>query len=142
MATRRAGSNRSGLATEIVGALARALALFAMLVQFSFYADHIGAVAGKATGSADLEARLGVFELCTGNGIVLVNADGTPVEGSGDCPICDNASVMAFGEPTAIPAPTLPFVSYVVAWTLPLGTHAAPTRVADTQPIRGPPRAA
>lgn len=127
------------IASQIVGAVARALALFAMLVQFTFYADHIGAVAGKSTSNAGVDARLGVFELCTGNGIKLVNADGTPVDDDADCPICENASVMAFGEPTALPAPAFPFVAFVVAWTLPVGSHATEARFAGAQPIRGPP---
>lgn len=135
-------STRSTLAAEIVGAFARGLALFAMLVQFTFYADHIGAVAAKSASSAGIDARLGVFELCTGNGIKLVNADGTPVDEGADCPICENASVMAFGEPTALPAPVFAFVSFAVAWSLPRGTHATEARFAGAQPIRGPPSVA
>ncbi|WP_281843568.1 DUF2946 family protein [Sinisalibacter aestuarii] len=120
-------------------ALVRTVALFAMAVQVLFYADHIGAVAARSTGNAGLDARLGILEICTGNGIELIGPDGQPVPQDHDCPICENASVMAFGEPAAMPSPDFPFVTFAVVWALPLGAHMAEMRFPGEQPIRAPP---
>jgi hypothetical protein len=126
-------------AFPIVGAIARGVALFAMFVQVLFYADHIGAVAAKSTGDAALDARLGFLEICTGNGIEVIGLDGKPVAPEHDCPICENASVLAFGEPVALPIPDFPFVAFVAGWVLPRASHAADMRFPGNRQIRAPP---
>lgn len=123
-------------------AIARALALVAMVVQVLFLADHLGAVAAKALGTADADARLGFMEICTGNGIEVVSLGDAGNDSGHDCPICENASVMAFGEPAAMPAPAFPVVAFVAVWGLPAEAHAADARFPGVRPIRGPPAGA
>ncbi|MCB1350365.1 MAG: hypothetical protein KDK11_17665, partial [Maritimibacter sp.] len=70
------------------GLLAGWLALVAMALQFAFFADHIGANAVAGVGAAGPGERMGFLEICTGDGIVLLSADGTPVAADDGCPIC------------------------------------------------------
>jgi len=124
---------------SIAGPVARVLALLAMLVQFAFYADHIGAVAVKGLGKGSPEARFGFMEICTGNGIEVIALGDGPVDPSHDCPICENASVMAFGEPPAMAQPAFALVTLDLAWTVPPGTEVAELRFPGNRPIRAPP---
>lgn len=122
-----------------LGAYVQALALVAMLLQVVFYADHVGASAAKSFGNVSPDARLGLLEICTGAGVVRINADGTPVTGESDCPICENAAMVGFGEPTAAAHP--PFVFVAIAWELfvPDSLAVADQRFPGSKPIRGPP---
>lgn len=123
----------------IASHVARTLALLAMVVQFAFYADHIGAVAAKAFGGSTPGARLGFMEICTGNGIEVIALGEGPVDPAHACPICENASVMAFGEPPAMELPAFALVPFVLAWNLPRATHTAGLRFPGNHPIRAPP---
>lgn len=124
----------------IMGAFAQAFALFAMLVQFTFYADHIGANAVSGIGTAGPGERLGFLEICTGDGIGYVNADGTPVAGGhNDCPICTNASILAFGEPVALDTPVFDFVPVETVRVTLDAASLAQARFPGAKPIRAPP---
>ena len=123
----------------VAGPVARALALLALLVQFAFYADHVGAVAAKALGKGAPDARFGFMEICTGNGIEVIAFGDGPVDPSHDCPICENASVMAFGEPVALETPVFDFVRAEVI-RLEFDTASlTEARFPGPGPIRGPP---
>ncbi|WP_157617150.1 DUF2946 family protein [Thioclava pacifica] len=131
----------------------RVLALVAMLLQALFYADHIGAAAAAEFGRAAPGARLGLLQICTGEGIVLMTPDGRVVSNptapagstghghgsNSDCAVCSSASVCGFDAPKATPLPIFaaqlapaPFLSLRAQGGLKL--HR------DTQtPIRAPP---
>jgi hypothetical protein len=129
-------------AKNILGAFAQAFALFAMLVQFAFYADHIGANAVAGIGAAGPGDRFGFLEICTGDGIARINADGTPVEtGPNDCPICNNASILAFGEPVALDTPVFDVVPVETIRVSLDASSPAEARFPGAQPIRAPPAA-
>ncbi|SMH33861.1 hypothetical protein [Maritimibacter sp. HL-12] len=123
----------------VAGPVARALALLAMLVQFAFYADHIGAVAVKALGKAAPDARFGFMEICTGNGIEVIALGEGPVDPSHDCPICENASVMAFGEPVSLDSPIFDVVPVEVIRLQFETASLTEARFPGPRPIRGPP---
>ena len=124
----------------LLGAFAQALALFAMLVQFAFYADHIGASAVAGVGAAGPGERLGFLEICTGDGVQLISRDGTPMPaGHGDCPICENASILAFGEPAALVAPAFDFVPVEEIRMVVVAAAVVEVRFPGAQPIRAPP---
>lgn len=90
-----------------------------MLLQVLFYADHIGAAAAAEFGRAAPGARLGLLQICTGEGIVLMTPDGRVVSNpaapagssghghgaSSDCAVCSSASVCGFDAPKATPMP-------------------------------------
>jgi len=88
-------------------------ALFAMCVQVLFYADHIGAAAAAEIGHAPAGARLGLLQICTGEGIVLMTPDGRTVPNApaqpghdgGQCSVCSSASVCGFDAPAAMAMP-------------------------------------
>lgn len=125
---------------NILGAFAQAFALFAMLVQFVFYADHIGANAVAGIGAAEPGQRLGLLAICTGDGIGYVNADGTvDPAGQSDCPICENASILAFGEPVALDTPIFDFVPVDEIRMVVDVTSPAEARFPGEKPIRAPP---
>ena len=125
---------------NVLGAFAQAFALFAMLVQFVFYADHIGASAVAGVGAATPGARMGILEICTGDGAAYVTADGVvDQDGHGDCPICENASILAFGEPVALDAPVFDIVPVETVRLSLVATSAAEARFPGEQPIRAPP---
>ncbi|OIP86611.1 MAG: hypothetical protein AUK37_02910 [Rhodobacterales bacterium CG2_30_65_12] len=124
----------------LLGAFAQAFALFAMLVQFALYADHIGAAAVAGIGAAGPGERLGFLEICTGSGVQRVSADGTPaVDGHNDCPICTNASILAFGEPAALATPVFDFVPVAEIRMVVVATSPAEARFPGAKPIRAPP---
>lgn len=125
---------------NILGAIAQAFALFAMLVQFVFYADHIGANAVAGIGAAGPGQRLGLLAICTGDGIEYIGADGQPVGGGqSDCPICQNASILAFDEPVVFEAPVFDFVPVEEIRMVLDATSPAEARFPGAQPIRAPP---
>jgi len=125
---------------NILSAFAQAFALFAMLVQFTFYADHIGANAVAGIGAAEPGQRMGLLAICTGDGIGYVNADGTvPTDGHSDCPVCENASILAFGEPIALDTPVFDVVPFETVRLSLDATSPAEVRFPGAKPIRAPP---
>ena len=117
------------------------LAMAAMVLQVLFLTDHLGASAAKAFGKAPVDARLGLMELCTGSEVIVVAADGTPVDQGHDCPICDSVAVMAFGEPAEAPCPTISFDCFADDCEIPNHRQVAVFRLSQQQPIRAPPSA-
>lgn len=121
------------------GLLAGWIALFSMVLQLAFFADHIGANAVAGVGAAAPGDRMGFLEICTGDGMVVISPDGTPVATPESCPICTSAAILAFAEPFAWEAPV--FDATAVA-RLPhvaaLGPRAT-ARFPGTKPIRAPP---
>ena len=95
--------------------------MLAMLVQVLFFAEHLGASAVHGLGQLAPGARLGFLQICTGEGIALLDpASGQIVAGQivaqpgqappaapahGDCAVCANAGVCAFATPDAVAAP-------------------------------------
>lgn len=127
--------------TAKAAALIRAAALLAMFVQVLLFADHIGASAAKSLGQFAPGATLGFMELCTGEGAGYSPPGSTPQGHMGDCPICTNASVLAFGEPVALEAPALPFVSVDAVRIAFSDAAVAEAQFLGFKPIRAPPRA-
>lgn len=123
----------------VLGAIAQAFALFAMLVQFVFYVDHLGASAVAGVGATGPGERMGLLAICTGEGIQRVNPDGTVEGGSAACPICENASMLAFGESFAVDIPVFDFVPVETVRMSLLATSLAEVRFPGEQPIRAPP---
>lgn len=121
------------------GLLAGWLALVAMALQFAFFADHIGANAVAGVGAAGPGERMGFLEICTGDGIVLLSADGTPVAADDGCPICTNAAILAFAAPFAWTAPVFDVVEVARLPHVPVLTAAADARFPGARPIRAPP---
>jgi hypothetical protein len=122
-------------------------ALFAMCVQVLFYADHIGAAAAAEIGNPPAGARLGLLQICTGEGIVLMTPDGRtvpnapaqPSHDSGQCSVCTSASVCGFDAPAAMVMPI--FQAQLIAPArVVLPAHPARILLARTlRPIRAPP---
>ncbi len=123
------------------GPLAGWVALVAMALQFAFFADHIGANAVAGVGAAEPGDRMGFLEICTGDGIVLLSPDGTPVAGPDGCMICTSAAILAFVAPFAWVAPVFDVVEIARLPHIPvLGAETA-ARFPGAQPIRAPPAA-
>jgi hypothetical protein len=117
------------------------VALVAMALQFAFFADHIGANAVAGVGAAGAGDRMGFLEICTGDGIVLLSADGTPVAAADGCVICASAAVLAFVTPFAWTAPVFDVVEIARLPHVPvLGAETA-ARFPGAKPIRAPPAA-
>lgn len=132
--------DRTPTVRNILRAFSQAFALFAMLVQFTFYADHIGANAVAGIGAAEPGQRMGLLAICTGEGIGYVAANGTvPADESSDCPICENASILAFGEPIALDTPVFDFVPVETVRLSLDATSPAEARFPGAKPIRAPP---
>lgn len=123
----------------------RGLALVAMLLQVLLAADHLGATAGA--GRAAPGARLGLLEICTGEGIVTLSPDGRPVDDPAGppghspppCPVCASASVGPVDAPyaAALPAPGTDVAATPEA---PFAVRRALLRVwRSAAPIRAPP---
>lgn len=133
------------LPQALPAALARALALVAMLLQVVFLAEHLGASAAHDPGRAGAAERLGFLQICTGEGVALFDpASGRVVPGPGGadhggCAICASASICSFATPgaavTAAPQPLLLAAVEPVA-VLPLGVIAPLSR---SGLIRAPP---
>lgn len=124
---------------KAAGFAAAWIALVAMALQFAFYADHIGANAVAGLGAAAPGSRMGFLEICTGDGIVLVSPDGTPVAAPNDCPICQNAAILAFAEPFAWVAPIFDVVEVARLARVAELVAPAAARFPGAQPIRAPP---
>ncbi len=122
-------------------------ALFAMCVQVLFYADHIGAAAAAEMGRAPAGARLGLLQICTGEGIILMTPDGRTVPNApahpghdgGQCSVCTSASVCGFDAPPAMAMPIFQAQLIVPARVV---LPAPPARILlarTLRPIRAPP---
>ena len=122
-------------------------ALFAMCVQVLFYADHIGAAAAAEIGNPPAGARLGLLQICTGEGVVLMTPDGRtvpnapaqPSHESSQCSVCTSASVCGFDAPAAMAMPI--FQAQLIAPAR-VVLPAPPARILlarTLRPIRAPP---
>ena len=128
--------------------LVRVFALFAMCLQVLFYADHIGAAAAAEIGNPPAGARLGLLQICTGDGIVLMTPDGRelpnapaqPSHDSGQCSVCTSASVCGFDAPAALMMPL--FQAQIITPTRVFAPVRAPRilHIRTLRPIRAPPR--
>jgi len=121
------------------GLLAAWAALFAMALQFAFLADHIGASAVAGVGAAKPGDRMGVLEICSGDGIVLVSPDGTPAAATDGCLICSNAAILAFVTPFAWDAPVFDVIEVARLPQVPVLRAEAAARFPGAKPIRAPP---
>lgn len=144
-----AAPRRQTTALRIPGLFARVAAMVAMLLQVAFYAEHLGATAVYEMGGTPLGARLGFLEICTGEGIRLVDpatgqtvgqTGGLPTShSSSDCAVCSSASVCSFDAPGVAQAPILQ-AALVPAPLPPLPDRLAPIPRRDrATPIRAPP---
>ncbi len=115
------------------------VALVAMALQFLFFADHIGANAVAGVGAATPGDRMGFLEICTGDGIVLMSPDGTPIAAPDGCVICTNAAILAFVAPFAWEAPVFDRVELARLPQVPVLGSATAARFPGAQPIRAPP---
>ncbi len=133
-------STRSPIRARIrASVIARSFALVAMALQFVFFADHIGASAVAGMGAADPGSRMGVLELCTGDGIVLLAPGGVSDARPDGCAICTNAAILGFAEPFAW---TPPVFDAAVAARLPVVRALGSVTIArfpGSRPIRAPP---
>ncbi|MGD9919513.1 MAG: DUF2946 family protein [Paenirhodobacter sp.] len=132
---------------------AQIFAVFAMLLQVAFFADHLGASLAAEVGRAAPGARLGLLQICTGEGVAWITPDGqrvaepgaTPGPAQGhagtSCPVCASASVCSFAAPQAAQLPV--FVADLVAQPALVLHDRAPhaARRARVTQIRAPPRA-
>jgi len=125
---------------------ARGLALLAMLLQLGLTADHLGATLLRELGRAGPDERLGLMQICTGEGVILVTADGRPApaptsghDTATQCAVCVSASVCSFDTPSASAMPA--FAANLVAPpVLSLREVASPVlRRAQAHGIRAPP---
>ncbi len=121
------------------GLFARWLALVAMAVQFAFFADHIGANAVAGIGAANPGERMGFLEICTGDGIVHLSPDGTPVAAPDGCVICTNASILAFAAPFDWAPPVFDVVEIARLPHVRVLQAPAAARFPGAKPIRAPP---
>jgi len=119
-------------------------AIAAMLLQVLFTADHLGATLAPG-------ARIGLLQICTGEGVVWMTPEGrvvpapggTPTEGSShsSCPVCASSSVCSFDTPEAAILPL--FAADLAAPSepsLPEVVRPIPRRIA-AHAIRAPPHA-
>lgn len=110
-------NTRLSLAARARTLVVRLVALWAMVFQVAFYADHLGATAAHELGRAPVEARLGFLEICTGAGVQLLDpatgqivgqAGGAPVQSNApECAICTSASMCSFDAPAHTVTPIL-----------------------------------
>lgn len=132
-------ARQPSLLIQALAGVVQGVALFAMLLQVTFYADHIGASAVRALGGVSPDSRFGILEICTGEGVAKINADGTLATGASDCPICENASMAAFGTPLALPPIVFPVIAVAELRVEPVLMAVADQRFPGSKPIRGPP---
>ena len=129
---------------------ARWLGLLAMLVQVLFFAEHLGASAVHGLGQLAPGARLGFLQICTGEGIALLDpASGQIVAqpgqappaapAHGDCAVCANAGICAFATPDAAAAPVPVFILQATLDAAQLAVFGFIPPLARTGQIRAPP---
>lgn len=147
----RTRSPRPAGAWGLVRALftAHGFAVFAMVLQVLFTADHLGATLAAESGRAAPGARLGLLEICTGEGIVLMTPDGRVVptgapsghSGTQSCPVCASASVCHFAAPDGAAVPILQADLIAPLDVSPrVAAIHVPARL-NVTPIRAPPAA-
>ena len=117
----------------------RWFALVAMALQFAFFADHIGANAVAGLGAAKPGDRMGFLEICTGEGIVRLSPDGTPITDHDTCVICANAAILAFAEPFDVAPPVFDLVEIARLPHVPVLEDTTEARFPGAKPIRAPP---
>ena len=152
----KTGGRGKALRALRVLSAAQALALVAMLLQVLLTADHLGATLAAQAGRAAPGARLGLLEICTGEGIVLMTPDGRRLPANGpshgpnapghsspaeQCSVCVSASACSFDAPESGASPAI-----ATGPALPVeGMAERPAiRVAarrSATPIRAPPAA-
>lgn len=124
-------------------------AVFAMVLQVLFTADHLGATLAAESGRAAPGERLGLLEICTGEGIVLMTPDGrvvsTGASGSGGhsgaqtCPVCASASVCHFAAPDGAAVPILQAALIAPLDVSPMVVAIHVPARPNVTPIRAPP---
>lgn len=147
--SRRPRSESGDLLRGLAAGLRRAIsthgfAIAAMLLQVLFTADHLGATLAPG-------ARIGLLQICTGEGVVWMTPEGRPVPAPGgtpadgtshsSCPVCASSSVCSFDTPEAAVLPH--FVADLGAPSEPsLSEPARPVaRRLAAHAIRAPPAA-
>ncbi|MCW2307929.1 DUF2946 family protein [Rhodobium gokarnense] len=119
------------------------LALWAMLLQAAFAAEHASAMAVAAAIGGPDGTSLGFLQICTADGIVTIGADGKPIPRSNDGTSCLLCGIAAVGGAVAAVAPVLGTpAAVVVAAVVPEVSDfrlATPWRRVGT--TRGPPLA-
>lgn len=119
-------------------------AVVLLLFQVVLSADHLGAVAARATGMVADDAALGLLSLCGGHDESPLVSDGTgsPADRATDCVLCSLAALAGHGV-----AATAPVVEAPVPEIVAVVAAVAPDAVSDRRPnlrhgtLRGPPAA-
>ncbi|MDV7269955.1 hypothetical protein RYZ20_03470 [Thioclava sp. A2] len=128
---------------------ARSLAITAMLFQILLATDHLGATAARSIGRGEAEARLGLLQICTGEGVIWVTPDGRPVQAptepatskTASCAVCSSASVCSFDDPSEVSV-ALAAAPVIVPVAYALVDQHIPAQARSIRPeIRGPPLA-
>ncbi|NDR55212.1 hypothetical protein [Aliiruegeria sabulilitoris] len=113
----------------------RVLALVTMVFQVVVTADHLGASAARALGTAPPGTGLGIMEICSGDGVALINLGG---DGQ-DCPVCVSAAVADFGDSTNATAPDFAIVPLALSLHIPARDDVPARRPGRAISIRAPP---
>lgn len=135
------------------GHLARTVAMFAMLLQVLFFAEHAGASAVRAMGHAAPGEKIGFLEICTGEGIVLIPVGSVPSSTTGpaqgqnhtsgssssSCAVCVSASVCGFDTPELTVSLALPFAAVHDLPSIDAPAAIVVLRLLSGGPIRAPP---
>lgn len=118
--------------------LLRVLAFVAMVFQVLLTADHLGASAVAAFGVKADGVRFGIMEICSGDGVLLIDMSGEGTDGH-DCPVCANAAIADFGDTGSTSQPEAPVTALAFFGGVPHETDATMLPLRDTQQIRAPP---
>ncbi len=137
------------------GHLARTVAMFAMLLQVLFFAEHAGASAVRAMGHAAPGEKIGFLEICTGEGIVLIPVGSVPSSTTGpaqgqshgpsgsssssSCAVCVSASACGFDTPELAVSLALPFAAVHNLPSIDAPAAIVVLRLLSDGPIRAPP---
>lgn len=117
-------------------------AVLLLVFQVVLSADHLGAVAARATGMVPDDAALGLLSLCGGHDESPLAGDrtGNPADRGNDCVLCSLAALASHGLTATAPVVDAP-APEIVALTL----AVTPDAVVDRRPtlrhgtLRGPP---
>ncbi|SDK06529.1 hypothetical protein [Aliiruegeria lutimaris] len=115
--------------------LLRVLALVTMVFQVLLTADHLGASAARSLGVAPPGTGLGIMEICSGDGVALVDLGG---DGQ-DCPVCASAAVADFGDSSNATAPDFAIVALALTMQIPRRDDMPARRSMRAASIRAPP---
>jgi len=122
-----------------------------MLLQVLFATDHLGATLtteARLAGWAVPGGKLGLLEICTGEGIVLMTPDGRVVQQTGgpahggqshQCAVCASASVCHFAAPDGASLPILAADLIAPAFASLLARAVLVPARRSVTPIRAPP---